>query len=133
MNRLIVEAVSGEYLSDADVKGLWLFVSVSSAGDGTPVTGLGPDNFRVCSPLGPALDLNLEQVGPEARWEALDEEPTGCYSLSISYSWGPDGPPAVDWVKGEFYPFGIQVRVPNREAGVVQMGQTVIRIESLGE
>lgn len=134
MNRLIIEAVSSEYSQDADVKGLWLFVSVSRASDGTPVTGLELDNSSICSPLGPALDMTLEQVGSEAIWERFDEEPAGCYSLSIAYNWGTetgsDSSP-VDWVKGEFYPFGIQIRVPDQKAGIVHMGQTVLRIESL--
>lgn len=134
MNRLIVEAVSNEYVQDADLKGLWLFVSVSRASDGTPVTGLKLDNFYICSPLGPALDMSLEQVGSEAKWEPFDEELAGCYSLSIAYNWGTGtgSDSSADWVKGEFYPFGIQVRVPNQKAGIMQMGQTVFRIESLG-
>lgn len=111
MSRLVVEAVSAEYVSDADVQGLWLFVSVSRASDGAPVTGLTQDNFRICSPLGAARDISIEEVGSAVTWEPADEEAAGCYSLSISYNWGPSGPSTADWIKGEFYPFGIQVLV----------------------
>ena len=131
MARLIVEAVSREYTSFDTVWHLMLFVSVSRADDGSSVTGLKQDNFRICSSVGLVLDMKLHG-GSEATWEPADTEPAGCYSLSITRKYETGGPPILEWVKGEFYPFGIQVRVRDRETKETHMGQTVVRIESLG-
>ncbi len=131
MARLIVEAVSEEYRSVDVVWHLLLFVSVSRADDGAPVTGLKQEDFRICSPLGSVLELKL-LGGSEAQWEPADIESAGCYSLSVIRKWESGGPAIFEWVKGEFYPFGIQVRVRDK-AGLAHIGQTVVRIESLGK
>lgn len=130
MTRLIVEAVSGE-TRFVDLRSrLELFVSVSHARNGAPVTGLRTQDFRFCSPAGTVFGLTLER-GPEAQWEGTSE-PAGCYSLSVAFK--PEGGrrPAREWVEGEFYPFGIQVRYQD-SAGVVHLGQTVVRVQSLGK
>ena len=131
MARLLVEAVSREYTSVDRVWHLMLFVSVSRADDGSPVTGLKQEHFRICSPLGHVLDMNLVG-GSEAQWEPTDTEPAGCYSLSVTRKQETGGPPILEWVKGEFYPFGIQVRVRDRKTKETHLGQTVVRVESLG-
>ena len=131
MARLIVEAVSGEHKTTDVVWELMLFVSVSRADDGRPVTGLDQENFRICSPVGSVLELKL-LGGTEAQWEPTDQSPAGCYSLGIMRKWQSGDSPIFEWVKGEFYPFGIQVLVRDHQAAVIHMGQTVLQIESLG-
>lgn len=132
MSRLLVEAVSRERQFSDSWWQLALFVSVSRADDGTPVTGLELHQFRVCAPTGSILEFNLSG-GYEAHWEPTDQELAGCYSLNVRYQWETKGPGLNEWTEGEFYPFGIQVRVPDKEAGVTHMGQTVVRVESLGK
>ena len=132
MTRLIVEAVSGE-TKFVDLRSrLELFVSVAHAADGAPVTGLKAQDFRFCSPAGTVYGLTLEG-GREASWEGSDSEGTGCYSLSIAFKPESSGRnPAREWMEGEFYPFGIQVRFRDA-SGVTHLGQTVVRIQSLGK
>lgn len=131
MARLIVDAVSGESKFGDLVLQLKLFVSVSRADDGASVTGLTTNNFRICSPIGGGFEMKLLS-GYEAQWEPTDVEPAGCYALSITYRWEKGGLP-IEWHKGEFYPFGIQARVDDREGERAHTGQTVLRIESLGK
>ena len=131
MTRLIVEAVSGE-TKFVDLRSrLELFVSVARAADGSPVTGLKAQDFRFCSPAGTVYGLTLEG-GREATWEGTDSEGTGCYSLSIAFKPESGRNPAREWMEGEFYPFGIQVRFRDA-AGATHLGQTVVRIQSLGK
>jgi hypothetical protein len=49
MSRLIVNAVSGEFVSSDSIGEVALFVSVSRASNGKSVTGLTKDNFRILS------------------------------------------------------------------------------------
>lgn len=131
MTRLIVEAVSSE-TKFVDLRSrLELFVSVSRAADGTPVTGLKAQDFRFCSPAGTVYGLTLEG-GREATWEGAATEGTGCYSLSIAFKPETGRGPAREWIEGEFYPFGIQVRFKD-SSGALHLGQTVVRIQSLGK
>jgi hypothetical protein len=131
MTRLIVEAVSGE-TKFVDLRSrLELFVSVARAADGSPVTGLKAQDFRFCSPAGTVYGLTLEG-GREATWEGTDSEGTGCYSLSIAFKPESGRNPAREWMEGEFYPFGIQVRFMD-PSGTTHLGQTVVRIQSLGK
>lgn len=131
MTRLIVEAVSGE-TKFVDLRSrLELFVSVARAADGAPVTGLRAQDFRFCSPAGTVYGLTLEG-GREATWEGTESEGTGCYSLSIAFKPESGRNPAREWMEGEFYPFGIQVRFEDA-AGAIHLGQTVVRIQSLGK
>ena len=131
MTRLIVEAVSGE-TKFVDLRSrLELFVSVARAADGAPVTGLKAQDFRFCSPAGTVYGLTLEG-GREATWEGTESEGTGCYSLSIAFKPESGRNPAREWMEGEFYPFGIQVRFEDA-AGAIHLGQTVVRIQSLGK
>ena len=131
MTRLIVEAVSGE-TKFVDLRSrLELFVSVARAADGSPVTGLKAQDFRFCSPAGTVYGLTLEG-GREATWEGVQSEGTGCYSLSIAFKPEAGRTPAREWMEGEFYPFGIQVCFKD-SGGAVHLGQTVVRIQSLGK
>ncbi len=132
MARLVVEAVSREYSTSDLVWHLQLFVSVSRADDGTPVTGLELDNFRVCSAIGGVLTVTLSG-GYEGDWEPLDVEPAGCYSLSVTRKWEKRGAAIQEWTEGEFYSFGVQARVENKATGETDVGQGVVRIESLGK
>jgi hypothetical protein len=130
MSRLIVEAVSSE-TRFVDLRSrLELFVSVSRAADGSPVTGLETGDFRFCSPAGTVYGLTLEG-GREATWEGTSEA-AGCYSLSVAFKGEAGRSPVREWVEGEFYPFGIQVRFKD-SAGALHAGQTVVRVQSLGK
>ena len=63
-------------------------VSVSRADDGTPVTGLAVENFRVAAQLGALFgdvpDFAVDQV-TEWQWEPDDVEKSGCYELRIGW------------------------------------------------
>lgn len=129
MARLIIEAVPDETHS-ADVVGdLLIFVSVSRADDGRPVTGLDRSHFRVASSIGLTLDPTVSLV-TETHWEPDDQEPSGCYCVWINRGRG------QHWLPGERYAFGIQVRRFEPAAGdppvAVDFGQTVVSVESLG-
>ena len=131
MTRLIVDAVSQESKSvHDDGFALLLFVSVSRADTGAPVNGLSKDHFRVCSPLGAVFEMNL-LGGHELEWEPSDIEAAGCYSLRIVRKWAHTGE-LSEWNKLDYYCFGLQVQVPDPDSHVAHMGQTAVRIESLG-
>jgi len=143
MGGLIVEAVSNEAETSDVVGDLLLFVSVSQAADGGPVTGLTKENFRITSSIGIVLDPFIGLVS-ETNWEpdALKKEPSGCYSIWIGRGFA-EKTAWPEWVKGELYAFGIQVRTfkrtepPKHEAPmgppkVIDKGQTVISVKSLG-
>jgi hypothetical protein len=124
MARLIVEAVPAEKKSGL-VGALEVYVSVSGADDGQPVTGLSQSNFRIAYTLGSIHNPAILPVS-EANWEPDDNEPSGCYRLQITpHSTDPE------WGTGERYAFGIQARV-FRNRRVIHFGQTVVSIESLG-
>lgn len=125
MARLIVEAVSNETVGGDLVWHLQLYVSVSRADDGRPVTGLTLSNFRICSSVGLVLDPKLS-LGSESRWEPGDSELSGCYRLSINRNAGGD-----KWAKGEYYAFGLQVIV-NEGNVPTHFGQTVVSVLSQG-
>lgn len=124
MARLIVEAVTNESTSSDTVSHLLLFVSVSRADDGTPVTGLTKDNFRISSSIGVVIDPSISSFS-EAKWEPGDSELSGCYRLSILRGGG------QNWFKNELYAFGLQVRV-NQGGSPVHFGQTAVSVTSLG-
>ena len=130
MSRLIVEAVSGESKFIDIVFQLELFVSVSDAQTGAPVSGLMLDNFRLCAPSGALFDTVIA-AGTEAAWDGAKGETSGCYSLSVSISKEGDKN-KLEWVEGEYYPFGIQVQYTDDD-GNQHMGQTVVRVQSLGK
>ena len=135
MKKLLVEAVANEFRSVDVVGDILVYVSVSRADTGEPVTGLVKENFRICSSIGLAIDPVLVQVS-ESNWEPDDVDPAGCYSIWIYRGQGDK------WSKGEFYDFGIQVRWTEkkkvkksgktRTEGIPFQGQTVVRVESLG-
>jgi hypothetical protein len=129
MSRLIVEAVSGESKFIDIVFHLELFVSVVDANTGAPVSGLLPDHFRLCSPSGKLFD-SVIAAGIEASWTRSDDR-SGCYSLGITITKDGDSK-KLEWIEGEYYPFGIQVRFTD-ENNEIHMGQTVVRVQSLGK
>jgi len=95
---------------------------------------LGLDNFRIASSLGSVLDPRLALVS-EVEWEPVSQEPSGCYRLSIERGGASTG----QWMKGEWYAFGIQVRVfethsiDGQSVEVpVDWGQVVLQVSSLG-
>lgn len=125
MARLIVEAVTNESTGSDTVSHLLLFVSVSRADDGRPVTGLTKDNFRISSSIGLVIDPTLSSTLSEAKWEPGDSELSGCYRMSVLRGGG------EKWTKGQLYAFGLQVRV-NEGGSPVHFGQTVVSVTSLG-
>ena len=132
MARLLVEAISKESKSSGDiVYKLELYVSVSWADTGEPVTGLTSDNFKVCYPYGLAYELFVHG-GYESKWEPEDNKLAGCYALEIGAKKALGEPGIKKWTEGEFYSFGIQARLPDRANKQVHYGQTVVRIQSLG-
>jgi len=130
MARLVVEAVSGESKFVDIACHLELFVVVSDALTGAPISGLQPKHFRLCSPTGKVFDTAVDTC-TEARWEKNDTAPSGCYALSIVVKKEGGGKP-LEWLEGEFYPFGIQVRFSD-DTKEIHMGQTVVRVQSLGK
>ena len=130
MSRLIVEAVSGESKFIDVVFHLELFASVADADTGAPIGGLGLEHFRLCSPAGKVYDTSVATV-TEALWEDGNAERSGCYAVGISIS-KDGGKQMLEWIEGEFYPFGIQVRYTDSH-GVAHAGQTVVRVQSLGK
>ena len=130
MSRLIVEAVSGESKFIDVVFQLELFVSVSDAVTGAPVSGLMLDNFRLCAPTGALFDTVIS-AGTEAAWSGSKGERSGCYSLSVSIS-KDNGKNKLEWIEGEYYPFGIQVHFVD-DQNRLHLGQTVVRVQSLGK
>jgi hypothetical protein len=88
--RLLEEARTAEWTSGDVVRELLVGVSVSRADDGTPVTGLTAENFRVAAQLGDLSDFAIDQVS-EWEWEPGDVEPAGCYQLSAGWHPFADG------------------------------------------
>jgi hypothetical protein len=127
MPRLRVEAVTREWTSGDAPWTLLLAVSVSRADDGSPVTGLEAMNFRVASTIGPVQDFKISAVY-EGNWEPGDTEPAGVYSVDVIML------PVEEFMKGNRYVFGIQVRTfdSGRPPNVVDQGQTIIELISLG-
>ena len=103
---------------------------VSDALTGVPMSGLQPKHFRLCSPTGKIFDTAVDTCS-EARWEKADTAPSGCYALSVVVKKEGGGKP-LEWLEGEFYPFGVQVRFSD-DTKEIHMGQTVVRIQSLGK
>ena len=146
MARLLVEACTAEWTSGDVVRELLVGVSVSRAGNGTPVSGLGADNFRVAAQFGNLGDFAIDQVS-EWEWEPTDVEPAGCYQLSIGWNpladaivWRtppPTPPPASGFklFRGWRYVLGIQVRTFDKHTPprVVDQGQTIVEVISIGE
>ncbi len=130
MPRLIVEAVSGESKFTDVVFHLELFVSVSDALTGAPISGLLPDHFRLCTPSGKLFDATIA-AGIEATWPRSNGEHSGCYALGITIT-REGGKQKIEWIEGEYYPFGIQVRYADDQSQI-HAGQTVVRVQSLGK
>jgi hypothetical protein len=129
MARLIVKAVSGESKFVDIAFHLELFVSVSDSLTGVPIAGLQPRHFRLCSPTGKVFGTKVDTC-VETPWEKGNSESSGCYALSIVITQG-DGGEKLEWMEGEFYPFGVQVRFSD-DTKEIHMGQTVVRVQSLG-
>jgi hypothetical protein len=130
MSRLLVTAVSGESKFLDIVFHLELFVSVVDSDTGAPVSGLQTDHFRLCSPAGTVYGSVISSC-TEASWNPLNGEGSGCYSFSIAVS--KDGEKQkLEWMEGEYYTFGIQARYTD-ERSVTHMGQTIVRVQSLGK
>lgn len=146
MARLLVEARTAEWTSGDALLELLVGVSVSRADDGTPVSGLGAENFRLAAQGGDVSDFAIDQVS-EWKWEPSDLEPAGCYQLSIGWNFFADGirlrippptpPPASGdkLIKGWRYVFGIQARTfdDDKPPRVVDQGQTIVEMISVGE
>ena len=132
MPRLIVQAVSNEHTGSDSVYRLEILASVSRADDGSPVSELGIANFRVASSVGLVLDPKPHGAY-ELKWETADVEPAGCYRLSISRGGGESF--GEKWYEGEFYQFAVQARTfsDGRPRVVVDQGQGIVRVESLGQ
>jgi hypothetical protein len=130
MARLIVAAQTYEPAVPfgGELQWLYLGVSVSRADDGTPVTGLAAENFRVASDIGVAKDVAV-QVG-EWQWQPDDREPSGCYNLKIPMT-GKKG-----FTRDGRFIFCIQVRTfriasPGLGIPAVEdQGQTIIELIS---
>jgi hypothetical protein len=129
MTRLIVEAVLKEIKGIDTPMWLELFVSVSRADNGASVTGLTSNNFRVCSDSGSVADYSVDGIN-EAEWEPFDVQLAGCYTLGIKRKLQAED--QDQWFEAHYSLFGLQVRVPDRETGGYHLGQTVVRVESLG-
>ena len=127
MARLIVEAVSAESSTAKIGFRIRCIVSVSRADDGSSVSGLDEDNFRICCKEGAAIELKVASA-EELKWEPSDMAPAGCYVLEISRKVAATGE-LREWAAGEFYSFGIQARANGRAVGEVHTGQTVVRID----
>ncbi len=125
MARLVVDAVNAEWTSGDIFDIVLIAVSVSRADDGTPVTGLTVDNFRVASTIGTALDATVHQVN-ERKWEPDDVDLSGCYSLMVRLQGG--------HTPGTRYVYGVQARTFDeaRPAHVTDQGQTIIELISTG-
>jgi hypothetical protein len=134
MARLIVEAVSAEHKSGDLLSHVQMYVSVSRPEDGSSVTGLEKGNFRVTAPGGLLLRLRVT-LAQEHKWETSDSEPSGCYLLSIDRYMENDLTQPLPIIRGEWYTFGVQVRIfdARNPRIVVDQGQTVAHIQSLGE
>jgi hypothetical protein len=141
MARLLVEARTAEWTSGDVVRELLVGVSVSRADDGTPVSGLGAENFRVAAQFGDLSDFAIDRVS-EWEWEPGDVEQAGCYQLSIGWrpfadilGPGTSPPSGTKLFKGWRYVFGVQARTfdNHRPRRVVDQGQTIVEAISIGE
>jgi hypothetical protein len=134
MARLIVEAVSAEHKSGDLGSHVQLYVSVSRPEDGSSVTGLDKSNFRVTAPGGLLLRLRVT-LAQEHKWETNDSQLSGCYLIAIDRYNESDLSQPLPIIRGEWYTFGVQVRIfdPRDARVVVDQGQTVVHIQSLGE
>jgi hypothetical protein len=130
MSRLLVTAVSGESKFLDIVFHLELFVCVVDANTGEPITGLLADHFRLCSPVGMVYGSVISAC-TEATWNPQNTEGAGCYSLNIAVSKDVEKQ-KLEWMEGEFYTFGIQARYTD-ESQATHIGQTVVRVQSLGK
>jgi len=119
MARLIVSISSAEQVGSDTLNALELFVSVSRSTNGKPVTGLTKDNFNVSSYEDVVFDCF------ESKWQPGKTELSGCYSFRLSHT------PSSPWIKGEYYPIGIQARTFKGKKAV-DFGQAVITVQSLG-
>jgi hypothetical protein len=128
MARLMVEAVSGESKFVDVAHRLELFVCVTDALTGMPISGLQPKHFRLCAPPGKVFGSEVDTC-TETVWNKANSDPTGCYALSVVVTKESGDP--LQWLEGEFYPFGIQVRFSD-DTKEIHMGQTVVRVQSLG-
>ena len=119
MARLIVSLASAELVGGDTLNAVELFVSVSRATNGKPVTGLTEKNFRVV--LGDDVRVGCS----ENRWQPDRTELSGCYNLSLNHT------SASPFLKGEFYQIGVQVRTFKGKKAV-DFGQAAISVQSLG-
>lgn len=129
MSRLILQAVSGESKFTDVIFHLELFMSVSYADTGMPVSGLTAKHVRLCSPQGKLFDAHIAACN-ETTWDRGGEN-AGCYTVSVSIT-KDGGKQMLEWLEGEYYPFGIQVRFTDSQSQT-HFGQTVTRIQSLGK
>ena len=67
--------------------------------------------------------------GRGVDWEPADVDAAGCYSLRIVRKWAHTGE-VSEWNRLESACFDLQVRVSG-VGGVVDMGQTALRMESI--
>jgi hypothetical protein len=126
MARLIVEARTAEGIGGGEWARLHLAVSVSRADDGTPVTGLKAQNFRVASHIGSVKDFRVD--AREWMWEPGDREPSGCYGLRVTMEGLEEFTPHGRYV------FGVQVRIISIASpllgrlAVEDEGQTIVEL-----
>ena len=134
MARLIVEAVSAEHKSGDLASHVQLYVSVSRPEDGSSVTGLNKSNFRVTAPGGLLLRLRVT-LAQEHKWETSDTQLSGCYLISVDRYMESDLTQPLPIILGEWYTFGVQVRIfdERNRSVVIDQGQTVVHMQSLGE
>jgi len=119
MPRLIVNAVPAETVSIDSIGDIAMYVSVSRADNGKPVTGLSEKNFQVGT-LG--LDLRIATC---AEIKYASNESSGCYELDVAQA------DASPWSKGEYYQFVVQARVFKGKA-LTGCGQAAVNVQSLG-
>ncbi len=138
MARLLVEARTAEWTSADVPRELQVGVSVSRANDGSPVTGLGSQNFRIAAQLGWSADFAIDQVS-EWKWEPGDVELAGCYELLVGWridllGLDPRPPTGSPFFKGWRYVLGLQARTFDNHTPprVVDQGQTLFDVISLG-
>ena len=128
MARLLIEARTAEWTSGDVAYTLLIGVSVSRADDGTSVTGLTKENFRVASHIGLVKDFKVGAVY-EWNWEPNDVQAAGCYQVEVIMT------PAEEFSKGARYVFGIQVRTlgVGKPPKVIDTGQTMVELISVGQ
>src|SRR5262249_54097560 len=97
-----------------------LVVSVSRADDGSAVTGLTEDNFRVAWHAGDVADASLSGSFKEFGWEPADKEPSGLYQLTLQHEQAPN--------PGARVVYCIGVRTFEANGGILDQGQGVIGV-----